>query len=70
MKLTRNEINTLIDYHEKLVSDFDNYMYYLEKDCICLLDYDLYKIQRARYKQKIDENKARISELQTELDEL
>lgn len=70
MKLTRNEIITLINYHKDIVSDLDNYMYYLEKDCSCLLDFDLYKIQRARYKHNIDENKARISELQTELDNL
>lgn len=67
MELTHNEIIILIDYYENLVNDLENRMNDFEKDCIDLLDFDLYETQQARYKHNIDGSKARIKELDNEL---
>lgn len=70
MKLMYNEIITLIDYYENLVSELENRRNDLEKDCVKLLDFDLYETQRTRYKHNIDGSKARIKELDNELNNL
>lgn len=70
MKLTHNEIITLIDYYENLVSQLESRMNDLEKDCVDLLDFDLYETQRTRCKHNIDGGKARIKELHNELNNL
>ena len=70
MNLTHNEINILIDYYENLVNDLESRMDDFEKDCLNLLDFDLYETQRARYKHNIDGSKARIKELNNELNKL
>jgi hypothetical protein len=70
MKLTYNEIITLIDYYENLVSQLESRMNDLEKINTIVLDFDLYETQRTRYKHNIDEGKARIKELHNELNNL
>lgn len=67
MELTHNEIIILIDYYENLVNDLESRMNDFEKDCLNLLDFDMYETQQARYKHNIDGNKARIKELDNEL---
>lgn len=67
MELTYNEIIILIDYYENLVNDLESRVNDFEKDCLNLLDFDLYETQQARYKHNIDESKARIKELDNEL---
>ena len=68
MELTRDEILILIDYYTNLKFDIVKRMDDFEKNCINLLDNDLFDTQRKRYKNMIDGYKTRISELQTELD--
>lgn len=68
MELTRDEILILIDHYTNLKFDIVKRMDDFEKDCINLLDDDLFNTQRKRYKNMIDGYKTRISELQTELD--
>lgn len=70
MKLTHNEIITLIDYYENLVSQLESRMNDLEKIDTIVLDFDLYETQQARYKHNIDVSKARIKELDKALNEL
>lgn len=70
MKLTHNEIITLIDYYENLVSQLESRMNDLEKIDAIFLDFDLYETQQARYKHNIDGSKARIKELNKALNEL
>lgn len=70
MKLTYDEIITLIDYYENLVSQLESRMNDLEKINPILFDYDLYETQRTRYKHNIDGGKARIKELHNELNNL
>lgn len=70
MELTRDEILILIDYYENLVNDLESRMNDFEKDCLNLLDFDLYETQQTRYKHNIDGRKARIKELQNELNKL
>lgn len=70
MELTRDEIIILINYYENLVNDLESRMNDFEKDCLNLLDFDLYETQQARYKHNIDGSKARIKELDNELNKL
>lgn len=70
MKLTKKEIIVLIDYYENLVNNLEDRMNDLEKDCLDILDFDLYETQRTRYKHNIDGGKARIKELHNELNNL
>ena len=70
MNLTHDEIIILIDYYENLVNDLESRMNDFEKDCLNLLDFDLYETQQARYKHNIDGRKARIKELDNELNKL
>lgn len=70
MELTNNEIIILIDYYENKVNDLESRMNDFEKDCLNLLDFDLYETQQARYKHNIDGSKARIKELDKALNEL
>lgn len=68
MEVRYDEIMILIDYYENLVNDLESRMNNFKKDCLNLLDFDLYETQQARYKRNIDEIKARIKELNNELD--
>lgn len=70
MELTHNEIIILIDYYENLVNDLESRMNDFEKDCLNLLDFDLYETQQARYKHNIDGSKDRVKELHNELNKL
>ena len=70
MELTHNEIIILIDYYENNVNDLESRMNDFEKDCLNLLDFDLYETQKERYKHNIDGSKARIKELDKALNEL
>lgn len=68
MELTRDEILILIDHYTNLKFDIENRMNEFGRDCINLLDDDLFNTQRKRYKNMLDGYKIRIGELQTELD--
>lgn len=70
MKLTRNDLAVLLNYYTGLEFDLEDRMETFKKDCIGLLDSDLFDQQMNRYKAKLKEYESRIDKLQVELDEL
>lgn len=50
MKLTRNEIATLVSYYDNLQFDLKDRIETLKENCQGVIDSDLYKIQLDRYK--------------------
>lgn len=70
MKLTRNEIATLVTYYDGLQFDLEDQIDTLKENCQGVIDSDLYKIQLDRYQTEYDKYESRIGELRAERDNL
>lgn len=70
MKLTRNEIATLVSYYNGLQLDLKDQIEILNENCQGAIDFDLYKIQLDRYKTEYNEYETRLNELRAERDNL
>lgn len=70
MKLTRNEIATLVSYYDGLQFDLKDQIETLEENCQGVIDSDLYKIQLDRYQTEYDKYETRVNELRAERDNL
>lgn len=70
MKLTKNEIATLVSYYDGLQFDLKDQIETLEENCQGVIDSDLYKIQLDRYQTEYNKYESRIGELRAERDNL
>lgn len=66
MKLTRNEIATLVSYYDNLQFDLKARIETLKENCQGVIDSDLYKIQLDRYKTEYNKYETRVNELRAE----
>lgn len=66
MKLTRNEIATLVSYYDNLQFDLKDRIETLKENCQGVIDSDLYKIQLDRYKTEYNKYETRVDELRAE----
>lgn len=70
MKLTKNEIATLVTYYDGLQFDLKDQIDTLRENCHGVIDSDLYKIQLDRYQTEYNKYETRISELRAERNNL
>lgn len=70
MKLTRNEIATLVNYYDGLQFDLKDRVETLKENCQGVIDSDLYKIQFNRYMTEYDKYETRVNELRAERNNL
>lgn len=66
MKLTRNEIATLVSYYDNLQFDLKDRIETLKENCQGVIDSDLYNIQLNRYKTEYNKYETRVNELRAE----
>lgn len=70
MKLTKNEIATLVNYYDNLQFDLKDRIDTLRENCQGVIDSDLYKIQLKRYQTEYDKYEIRVNELRAERNNL
>lgn len=70
MKLTRNEIATLVSYYDGLQFDLKDRIETLKENCQGVIDSDLYKTQLDRYRMEYNKYETRVNELRAERNNL
>ena len=70
MKLTKDEIEVLVDYYDNLQFDLKDQIDALKENCHGVIDSDLYKIQLERYYTKYNEHEYRVNDLRAERNNL